>query len=307
MQYLTDNIKKFARELGFHKVGITGTKQPSKSAYLKNWLHNGYHGRMTWMEGNNELRMDIRKFFPEARSVICVAHNYYTPLQHTAEKGYARISRYAWGEDYHKIMKKKLKQLLHTIKKYVPKINGRVCVDSAPILEKLWAEQAGIGWQGKNTNIITREFGSWVFLGEIIVDVELEFDEPGKDYCGKCQACLDACPTKALSHPYILDARRCLSYLTIEYWDEPIPDHLAKKMENWVFGCDICQEVCPWNKFRKETDEKHYLPRQSNLNPPLNNLAILSDEDYKQRFKKSPILRPGWRNFIRNVKTVLKY
>ena len=307
MQYLTDNIKKSARELGFHKVGITAAKKPQKSEYLKEWLDNGFHGSMAWMERNKDYRMDIHKIFPEARSVICVAHNYYTPLQHSTEKGFAKISRYAWGEDYHKIMKKKLKQLLNSIKKYLPEIKGRVCVDSAPILEKLWAEQAGLGWQGKNTNLITRDFGSWVFLGELIVDVELEYDTPGKDYCGNCQACVDACPTNALLQPYILDARRCLSYLTIEYWDKPIPDYLAKKMDNWVFGCDICQEVCPWNRFQKKTDEKRYLPQQSNIYSSLSKLAIMNDKDYKQRFKKSPVLRPGWRNFIRNINTVLKF
>jgi epoxyqueuosine reductase len=306
MKYLSDTIKEFARELGFHKVGITTASQPPKSKYLREWLDNGFHGKMTWMEKNKVVRLDIQKIFPKARSVICVAHNYYTSPLLSPDKEYAKISRYAWGVDYHKIMKKKLKKLLDNIKKYDSAINGRICVDSAPILEKLWAEQAGLGWQGKNTNLITRDFGSWVFLGELIVDADLEYDQPGKDFCGKCQACVDACPTSALLYPYVLDARRCISYLTIEYWDEPIPKYLAKKMDNWVFGCDICQEVCPWNRFQKNSDEERYLPLQSNEQPILNNLAQINEQEYKQRFKKSPILRPGWKNFVRNIKTVLK-
>lgn len=306
MQSLSDNIKKFAKQLGFHKVGITAAKQPQKSNFLRAWLRNGYHGKMIWLERNKELRMDIQQIFPEAKSVICVAHNYYTSLQPSSDNEYARISRYALGDDYHKIMKGKLKQLLDITKKYDPEIKGRICVDSAPVLEKLWAEQAGLGWQGKNTNIITRDFGSWVFLGELIVNIELEYDAPGKDYCGNCQACLDACPTNALLYPYVLDARRCLSYITIEFWDEPIPDYLAQKMDNWVFGCDICQEVCPWNRFQKDTDEERYLPARSNSFPSLNNLVSMQEHEYKQDFKGSAILRPGWRNFIRNIRTVLK-
>lgn len=307
MYCLTDKIKKYARELGFHKIGITAADQPLKSEYLEEWLHKGYHGKMAWMERNKEYRMDIYKYFPSAKSVICVAHNYYTSLQPISGDEYVKISRYAWGEDYHKIMKKKLKRLLGFIKNYIPEIKGRICVDTAPMLEKLWAEQAGLGWQGKNTNIITRDFGSWVFLAELIVDVELKYDEPARDYCGSCRLCVDACPTNALLKPYRLDARKCLSYLTIEYWDGPIPDYLAKKMNNWVFGCDICQEVCPWNRFQKNTDERAYLPNQGSVHTLMKNMAIMNEEKYKQCFKKSPVLRPGWKNFMRNIRTALSF
>jgi epoxyqueuosine reductase len=307
MAAITEDIKTIARNLGFHKVGIAPAEQPIKSRHLLEWLGKGYQGTMTWMQKYEVLRHNIHEFFPSAKSVICLAHNYYAPEKHNLKKGDAKISRYAWGEDYHKIMRKKLKQLLLDIKKRIPEIQGRVCVDSAPIMEKLWAEQAGIGWQGKNSNLITRDFGSWLFLGELIVDVDLQYDTPGADYCGNCRACMDACPTNAIIKPSLVDSRKCISYLTIEYRDRPISDDLAKKMGNWVFGCDICQEVCPWNKYQQVSDEMRYFPKKENVNPPLTSLIDLDERAYQRRFKKSPVLRCGWKNFNRNVKTVLKY
>jgi epoxyqueuosine reductase len=306
MRSFTRQIKECALNLGFHKVGITSAQQPSKSEHLSKWLQNNYQGTMHWMKKHADKRQNILKLVPGARSVICVAHNYYIGYQHSSDKKYAKISRYAWGKDYHKVMKKKLKQLLQTIEQLDPTIEGRLCVDTAPIMEKLWAEKAGLGWQGKHTNLITREFGSWVFLGELIINKSLNYDQPAEDMCGTCTACIKVCPTDAIIEPGILDATRCISYLTIEFWDKPIPDSFAKDMNNWIFGCDICQDVCPWNRFQKETDEDAYLPNKELTHPLLIELADLSEKEYQKRFKYSPLSRLGWRNFLRNVQTVLQ-
>lgn len=304
MPTLTEQIKNIAFKQGFQKVGISSSLQPAKSNFLEEWLINRYHGDMDWMQTRKSKRMDIQEFFPDAKSIICVAHNYYTPHAHIKSKRAGKISRYAWGEDYHKIIKKKLKIVLKEIKEIDSAINGRLCVDTAPIMEKLWAEQAGIGWQGKHTNLITKDYGSWVFLGEIIIDKELMYDTPVQDYCGDCQACIQACPTNAIIAPYILDARKCISYLTIEFWDKPIPEDLKNKMEGWIFGCDICQDVCPWNKNRKTSSDKHYYPKTENISPQLNKLMNIDEPTFRTNYKKSPIFRTGWANFIRNIKTV---
>lgn len=299
----TKQIKQYALEAGFDKVGVAASGKLDKSDFLESWLAKGMHGQMSWMENYLEKRQDVQQLYPEARSVIVVAHNYYTPAKHSEDKNTAKISRYAWGKDYHKIIKKKLKQILGQMRELDPQIQGRVFCDTAPIQEKLWAVQAGLGWQGKHTNLITRDLGSWVFLGEIIVNKKLDYDTPVQDYCGSCTACIEACPTQALE-PYVLNASRCLSYLTIEYWDKPIPQEFASKMNNWVFGCDICQEVCPWNRMAKETSESQYLPAPENLAPPLTEFLELDEAGFKKRFKKSPVSRAGYKNFMRNVRTI---
>jgi epoxyqueuosine reductase len=301
---LTRQIKQLTLDAGFHKVGIAQAKILDHSNYLEEWLFKKCHGAMHWMENYADKRMDIFKLYPEAKSIVSVAHNYYTNHHHVNNPEKGKISRYAWGRDYHKIIKKKLKQVLQQIKKLDSAIDGRLFVDTAPIQDKLWAQEAGIGWQGKNTNILTREMGSWIFLGEIVLNCELESDSPATEFCGSCCACIEACPTKALE-PYRLDANKCLSYLTIEYWNQSIPDEYAEKMNNWIFGCDVCQDVCPWNKFAKETDEQSYQPADGNQEPDLKNLAELNEEKFKKRFGKSPVIRAKHQNFIRNVKTVL--
>ncbi len=298
----TLKIKKMALDFGFDKVGISSTRQPEKSQYLDVWLKKNYHGTMDWMSKHKDKRVDIQKLFPNAQSVISVAYNYYSDFKHSSKAENGKISRYAWGEDYHKIMKNKLKRLLRNIRLMDPKINGRICVDTAPIMEKLWAEQAGLGWQGKHTNLITRDFGSWVFLGELIVDCTLDYDYPIGDYCGSCQACIKACPTEAIIKPYQLDTNKCISYLTIEYWDKPLPEEQKKNMNGWIFGCDICQDVCPWNRFNRNTSETRFLPKEGNVSPPLDAWSEMDETSYKTRFKKSPVLRTGYKNFMRNIK-----
>ncbi len=305
MELLSTFIKNKARELGFEKVGIAQAKILDRSDYLEHWIKGAYHGSMQWMENHLEMRKDVTRLFPEAKSVVAVGLNYYTSHQHSQNKDYGKISRYAWGKDYHKILKKKLKQLLNEIKKRDSSIEGRVCVDTAPLQDKLWAAEAGIGWQGKNTNILTRDYGSWIFLGELILNKVLQYDAPETDMCGTCTACIEKCPTGALM-PYKLDATRCISYLTIEMWDKPIPKEYAGKLENWIFGCDICQDVCPWNRFEKPTHMDDFQPVTGNVSPLLKELQMLDEEEFKSRFKKSPVYRAKWSNFIRNVKTVIK-
>lgn len=304
-QSLTADIKNLALQKGFHKVGIARAGLLPRTGFLAEWLSQGKHGQMHWMANYLEKRMDIRKLVPGARSVIVVAHNYYTPYSHSNDNPIGKISRYAWGKDYHKVMKKKLKALLYAIQKLDEKIVGRIFVDSAPVQEKLWAQQAGIGWQGKNTNIISRGLGSWFFIGELVVNINLEADPQATDYCGSCRACIEACPTGALQE-YQLDARRCLSYLTIEYHDEPIPEALAGKMCNWIFGCDICQDVCPWNRFAWETDEVQYYPSVENVQPLLDDLNRMTEQEFNRRFKRTPVMRAKYKNFKRNVAAVLK-
>lgn len=299
-------IKKIIFQTGFEKVGISPAQQPEESRFLEQWLRRQFHGDMHWMETRKQKRMDIGSFFPGAKSVITVVQNYYVPDQNPTKSSDLKISRYAWGEDYHRIMKKKLKRALTTIREIEPGLKGRISVDTAPIMEKLWAVRAGVGWQGKHTNLITRDFGSWVFLGEIVVDIDLVYDQPIEDFCGTCTACIDACPTGAIVEPYVLDARKCISYLTIEYWDKPIPGEQRKNLDGWIFGCDICQQVCPWNKFCQPANEKRFYPAESNSNIDPKDLMTMRESEYKRKFKKSPVLRPGWKNFIRNIKSASK-
>ncbi len=306
IQELTGRIKSLTAAAGFHKTGIAPVKRPKHAPYLKTWLAQERHGAMHWMERYSEKRGDVSKLWPPAQSVICVAHNYYSPQKHSDETNHAKISRYAWGRDYHKMIKKKLKNVLQELKKIDSSVEGRLFVDTAPIQEKLWAQEAGIGWQGKNTNVLSREYGSWLFLGELLINKILIYDEPAVDHCGGCTACIDACPTNALE-PYRIDARRCISYLTIEYRDKPIPAEFRDKLHNWVFGCDICQDVCPWNRFAVETNEPQYHPAEGNVAPDLQSLAQLTEADFKKRFKHSPVWRAKFKNFIRNVKTVIQF
>ncbi len=302
-QGMADFIREKARELGFSKVGIASAEKLPRSEFLKEWLTAGHHGRMKWMENYLDKRLDVRRLYPNAKSVVAVGLNYYTPYQHADSPRAAKISRYAWGQDYHKIMKKRLKALLRDIKTKYPFADGRLFVDTAPIQDKLWAERAGLGWQGKNTNIISRDYGSWLFLGELVLNVPLVYDTPMADFCGSCTACIDACPTQALT-PYKLQGEKCLSYVTIEMWDVPIPDDIRGKMEQWVFGCDICQEICPWNRFQQPTEEEAFHPDHHNHQARLAEFEELDENGFRKRFKKSPVYRARFENFRRNVLAV---
>ncbi len=305
---LTTKIKEQAHQLGFFRIGVAKTERLDP-AHLDDWLHRGYHGEMAYMKDRRDLRLDPATLAPHAKSIIVCAMNYYTPFDTTVNPGEGRISRYAWGDDYHDVIRARLKELLAFIQKEQPEANGRVFVDSAPVMEKEWAVRAGIGWQGKHSNIITRDLGSWFFLGEVIVDIELEYDEPFRsDHCGSCTTCIDACPTDAIVEPRVVDATKCISYLTIELKaDQSIPKPLKPKMDNLIFGCDICQDVCPWNKrFARPTHEPAFQPRPFNLNSRLENIVTLEIEAFREKFRKSPIKRTKLEGLKRNAAVAIE-
>ncbi|HEY8462074.1 MAG TPA: tRNA epoxyqueuosine(34) reductase QueG, partial [Blastocatellia bacterium] len=260
----TEEIKLEARRLGFDKVGVAPARALTEEGErLIEWLARGFHGRMSYMARDPQRRADPRLLMPSAKSVVSVALNYYRPEKRSGAPETGKISRYAWGDDYHDVLRDKLKSLLQWIRDRDPEVEGKICVDSAPMMDKSWAARAGLGWIGKHTNLITKEFGSWVFLGELLLSVELDYDsliEP--DHCGKCRACIDACPTQAIIEPYQLDATRCISYGTIELREAELPEPVRSNLEGWVFGCDICQDVCPWSRFSKETAEERFKPRE---------------------------------------------
>ena len=300
---LSQKIRQHATSLGFFRTGIARAEKLD-SVHLDDWLSRNYHGDMAYMQDRRDMRLDPSTLVPDAKSIIVCAMNYYTPHETTAAADEGRISRYAWGDDYHDVIRARLKELLAFIQQQMPGTNGRVFVDSAPVMEKEWAVRAGIGWQGKNSNILTRDYGSWFFLGEVIVDIELEYDEPyAKDYCGSCTKCIDACPTKAIVEPRVVDARKCISYLTIELKPEKnVPEELQPKMGNHIFGCDICQDVCPWNKrFAQATNEPAFQPRAHNQHPKLSDLARMDIEEFREKYRKSPIKRAKLEGVQRSV------
>jgi len=303
---LTRTIKTKAAELGFAKVGIARADAlTQEGAGLQEWLARGYHGTMEWMERNLEKRVDPQVILAGAKSVVSVAMNYYADVRHSDDPRVGKISRYAWGDDYHLVMTPRIQKLLDCIKSEKPDVNAKVYVDTGPVMDKAWAVKSGIGWLGKHTNVITKEYGSWVFLGEIILDVELEYDDPIADSCGTCRACIDACPTGAIVEPYVLDSNKCISYLTIEHRGE-IRGDLKPKFENWVYGCDICQDVCPWNSFQQQTKEEAFLPREANDAPKLEELETMTEGEFSRRFHRSPVKRTKLQGLKRNVRAVLE-
>lgn len=300
---IVDQIKEKARRLGFTEVGICDASLLDEpQSKLESWLERGYHASMDWMARTRKERGNPKSFFPQAESIVVVAHNYFRedePISRPMDEG--NISIYARGRDYHKVVRKKLKLLLNYIQTLLPGVNGRICVDSFPIMEKPLAVRAGIGWIGKHTNLILKGKGSYLFLGEILLSQNLPADEPlTADYCGSCNRCQTACPTNALDDAYILDSNRCVSYLTIEHPGE-IEEHLQHGMGNWVFGCDICQEVCPWNRFSENTSENDFANRLPEECYKLERLEKMSESEFKKRFTGTPVLRAGYEKFIRNV------
>ncbi len=302
-----DEIKEQAIGLGFSKVGIVpATALTEEGARLSEWLARGFQGRMDYMAREPEKRIDPRLLMPSARSVIAVALNYFRSEQHSNDPEIGKISRYAWGDDYHDVLRDKLKMLLAWIEARDPGVEGRICVDSSPAMDKVWAQRAGLGWIGKHTNLITQEFGSWVFLGELLLSIELEYDgHISPDHCGSCTACIDACPTTAIIAPYQVDARRCISYGTIELRDPELPEPIRSHLENWVFGCDICQDVCPWSRFSMETEEARFEPRPGLISPSLDELKDIDEEEFARRFRKNPVKRAKLTGMRRNARTAI--
>ena len=302
MPTLSEQIKTWALEVGFDKVGIARAERLEKEgAHLFQWLDAGYHGEMAWMERWRDQRVDPGELLPNAKSVVAVALNYFTPHRHDDRPG--KISRYAWGDDYHNVVKEKLYQLLERIEHAAPAANGKVCIDTAPIMDKAWAVRAGLGWIGKSTNLITTDLGSWVFLGELILDIELEYnDRSVADHCGSCTACIDACPTDAITEPYVVDARKCISYATIELRDETLPVEFDDKLDGWIYGCDVCQDVCPWNRFEKPTPEERFEPRHGETSLDIDDVLELTPETFAARFRRSAMKRTKLAGLTRNAK-----
>lgn len=305
---LSDKIKQKALEIGFHKIGIVrAAPLEEEKKLLDEWLEKKYHGEMLWMEREPEKRANPNLLFPEARSIIVVALNYFTPHEHEEDSSKGKVSRYAWGDDYHEVLKEKLRQLLAFIKSIDAAAEGKICVDTAPIMDKAWAVRAGLGWIGKHSNLITKDYGSWVFLGEILLNLELEYDtEMISDHCGNCTACLDACPTDAIVAPYTVDSRACLSYTTIELRAPEFPEEIVKDLNGWLYGCDICQDVCPWNRFERPTDEKRFEPREDNVTADLDEILSLSPEKYAEKFRRSAMKRTKLVGLQRNAAALKK-
>lgn len=291
-------IKTEAKKLGFLSCGISKADfLEDEAPRLERWLKDGKHGKMAYMENHFDKRLDPRLLVPDAKSIISLLFNYYTPLNQL--DGAPKISKYAYGKDYHHVIKDKLKQLFQIINNKIGEVSGRVFVDSAPVMEKSWAVRSGLGWQGKNTNLISKKAGSFFFIAELIVDLELEYDTPVTDHCGTCTACIDACPTEALT-PYHIDASKCISYLTIELKDQ-IPTAFKNKMDDWAFGCDVCQDVCPWNRFSKQHNEPLFSPNSEVINYTKKNWEEITQETFNIIFKNSAIKRTGFKGFKRNI------
>jgi epoxyqueuosine reductase len=304
----SSQIKEKARSLGFHSCGIAAVDTDTDGSavrHLKAWLALGYQADMEWMD--NPKRFDIRTCMPEVQSVICVALNYYTPHQRPEGQEYAKISRYGWGRDYHKVMPKKLKAFTNWLLEQGEGVQARYYADTGPVQDKVWAQRAGMGWIAKNGNVITREYGSWVFLGEVLTNLALTPDTPHTQHCGSCTRCLDACPTGAIAKPFVVDANRCIAYHTIENRAEKLPESITSHLKGWVAGCDICQDVCPWNqRFAKETDVEEFQPYPWNVAPKLTELANISDDEWNQRFPASALRRIKPEMLRRNAQATLE-
>jgi len=299
MSHIKSKINSIATDAGFTHFGVAKAEPLDRGLdSLMGWLDRGYHGSMRWMERDPDNRSDPTKYMPGAKSVISLGLNYYTQNEYSGDSDKGKISRYAWGDDYHDIIDEKLKVMISELKKIFPDAKFKGCCDTSAVMEKEWAEKAGIGWIGKNTNLITKRTGSWLFLAEIICDLEIEHDTPALDFCGSCTLCIDSCPTNALE-PYTLDARKCISYLTIEHRGEF--EESTPSFGGWIYGCDICQEVCPWNSFQYESDDLAFHPRENGAEIDLDYASDLTDKEFKKVFAGSPILRTKPEGLRRNA------
>ena len=301
---LSSRIHRKAEQLGFSGIGITSVRLLPGKEYFQNWLKARMHGEMKYLQRQSLKRQDPRLILTAARSILVLATNYYSGEAVFDDPLKGRISRYAWGDDYHYIVKNRLTKLLEFIRTEEPAAQGHCYVDTGPVMEKTWGAQTALGWMGKHTNLITRDYGGWLFLGLILLNTELEYDLKGGDFCGSCNRCISACPTGAIVAPYRLDARLCISYLTIELRGL-IPRSLRPLIGNRIFGCDECQEVCPWNRFAATTSDKEFYCRESNFMPDLMSLVHITPEEFDERFKNSPIRRIKHDGFVRNVLVAL--
>ena len=297
----TQLIKGYASKLGFLSCGISeACFLEDEAPKLEKWLNQNHHGKMNYMENHFDKRLDPRKLVPGAKSVVSLLLNYHTDKNQYDTQA-PKISKYAFGEDYHYVIKKKLKKFLKFISNEIGEVQGRVFVDSAPVMDKVWASKSGLGWIGKNTNLISKKVGSFFFIAELIIDLELEYDLPTTDHCGNCTACLDACPTDALIAPYQIDSSKCISYLTIELKDK-IPSEFNGKMDQWAFGCDVCQTVCPWNRFSEPHEVSEFEPNEKIMSMSKKDWEELTEEVFNDLFKNSPIKRTNFSGLKRNIK-----
>ena len=296
----TNFIKSEAKRLGFLSCGISRAGFLEQEApRLESWLNKNMQGQMSYMENNFDKRLDPTLLVDDSKSVISLLLNYYPSEVQNSEAEY-KISKYAYGQDYHYVIKEKLKELLHSIQQNIGEVSGRAFVDSAPVLDKAWAAKSGLGWIGKNTNLITKSTGSFYFIAELIIDLELEYDYATTDHCGSCTACLDACPTQAIVAPYVVDGSKCISYFTIEL-KENIPSEMKGKFEDWAFGCDICQDVCPWNKFSKAHEEPLFKANPDLLSMTKKDWEEITEETFKVVFKNSALKRTKVEGLKRNI------
>ena len=299
IHHQTSIIKEEAQRLGFLSCGISKAGFLEEEApRLENWLNNQMNGQMSYMENHFDKRLNPTLLVDDAKSVISLLLNYY-PSELQKEDSY-KISKYAYGQDYHHVIKEKLKELLHFIQTEIGEVSGRAFVDSAPVLDKAWAAKSGLGWVGKNSNLITQKVGSFYFIAELIVDLELDYDTPTTDHCGSCTACLDACPTDAIVAPYVVDGSKCISYFTIELKDN-LPQEMKGKFDDWMFGCDVCQDVCPWNRFSKPHNEPLFQTNSDILNFSKSDWEEITVDTFQKVFKNSAVKRTKYDGLLRNI------
>jgi epoxyqueuosine reductase len=303
MKLTNEIVIQKAKSTGFDLVGFAkAEKLESEVKKLEDWLNLGYQGGMSYMERNIDKRKDISQILPDAKSIISLTLNYYTPHEYTNNKNKGKVSRYAWGKDYHLIIWEMLENLEEQLCDIDQKFKCKSYVDTGPVMDKVWAVKSGIGWMGKHSNIINRDYGSWFFIANIITNAEFDYAEQIPDYCGSCTACIDACPTDAIVSDYVVDSNKCISYLTIEN-KEDIPNDLSGKFDGWLFGCDICQDVCPWNiKFSEPTSVKDFHPKNENIEIDLNEIDAMDNEEFKEKFSSTAISRAKLKGLKRNAK-----
>jgi len=295
----TNIIKTEAKRLGFLSCGISKAEfLEDEAPRLENWLHKNMHGEMSYMTNHFDKRLDPTLLVPDSKSVVSLLLNYFP--EETQTNNTYKISKYAYGEDYHYVIKDKLKQLLNFIQDEIGEVHGRAFTDSAPVLDKAWAAKSGLGWIGKHSNLITKSNGSFYFIAELIIDLELDYDYAVTDHCGNCTACIDACPTQAITDPYVVDGSKCISYFTIELKNE-IPSDMKGKFNDWMFGCDICQDVCPWNRFSKAHKEPLFNSNQELLSMSKKDWEEITEEVFRKVFEKSAVKRTKYSGFIRNI------
>ncbi len=295
----TNLIKAEAKRLGFLSCGISKAEfLEDEAPRLENWLHKNMHGEMSYMANHFDKRLDPTLLVPDSKSVVSLLLNYFP--EETQTNNTYKISKYAYGEDYHVVIKDKLRQLLNFIQDEIGEVHGRAFTDSAPVLDKAWAAKSGLGWIGKHSNLITKSNGSFYFIAELIIDLELDYDYAVTDHCGNCTACIDACPTQAITEPYVVDGSKCISYFTIELKNE-IPSDMKGKFNDWMFGCDICQDVCPWNRFSKTHKEPLFNPNQELLSMSKKDWEEITEEVFRKVFEKSAVKRTKYSGFIRNI------